>query len=398
MVHNENLPSRVTHMSTSSLHADAYLNEGPDVAPVISTSSTYLFNKHEHGANNYGKDQWYEYSRYGTPTLARAEAVISKLTHGFATVHSSGLSSLFSLLIHFRPTRIIMKHGYFGSDNVVSIYRSVVPEAVVLGLDCEYKENDFVWLETPVNPTGEIEDIQYFANKAHAVNARLVVDSTFAPPPLCDPFKHGADIVMHSGTKYFAGHADVLCGVVIVKCSKTNEALHRQRDVLGDVPGNLESWLLLRSLRTLELRVLQQSKTCQMLVSWLANGAKGSTLVETDGIPVGSIVSVKHASTQTFSPSFDVCNQHPHGFGPVFSILFSSKEQALYVARNLKLTTFATSLGAVVSLVDWRHGGDSAQDPRLLRVSIGLENIEDLKNDWRSTIVASESAIRKNKL
>ncbi|OMJ14874.1 putative trans-sulfuration enzyme [Smittium culicis] len=398
MVYNANTYSNEVHFNTSSLHADAHLVNGPDVAPAISTSSTYLFNKSEHGANNYGDNQLYEYSRYGTPTLARTEAVLSKICNGFATVHSSGLSSLLSLLIHYRPKRIIMKHGYFGCDNVIKIYRTLIPDAVVLGLDCEYKENDFVWLETPVNPTGEIEDIQYFANKAHAVGAILLVDSTFAPPPLCDPFKQGADVVMHSGTKYFGGHSDVLCGVVVTKCAALNEALHRQRDVLGMVPGNLEAWLVLRSLRTLSLRVKQQSKTCQMLVSYLANAAKGCSLAETDGIPVGAVHDVRHASTQRFSPSFDVCAQHPNGFGPVFSILLSSQSQALFVARNLKLATFATSLGSVSSLVDWRHGGDSAQDPRLLRVSIGLEDIEDLKRDWKNTIIASIRATQSNKL
>ncbi|PVU94162.1 hypothetical protein BB559_003060 [Furculomyces boomerangus] len=385
-------------MSTQSIHADQHLIVSPEVAPGITLSSTYLYSKNGHTSPNFGNDQLYQYSRYGTPTIARAESVLGTLTNGYATMHSSGLTSLFALLIHYRPTRIAMKNGYFGSTNVVNLYRTLVPNLVVISLSDQFKENDFVWLETPLNPTGEVDDIRYYANKAHAVNAILAVDSTFAPPPLCDPFKQGADVIVHSGTKYFGGHADVLCGVIVTKCREMNEALHKQRNVMGATPGSMEAWLILRSIRTLELRVRQQSKTTHMLVAWLANAAKGCNLIETDGIPVGAIKSVKHASIQTFSPSFDVCAQHPNGFGPVFSVVFKTQEQALFVARHLRLTTFATSLGGVMSLADWRHGDDPTQDPGLLRISVGLEDIEDLKNDWRSTIQASQIALESSKL
>ncbi|PVU89779.1 hypothetical protein BB560_006272 [Smittium megazygosporum] len=374
-------------ISTASIHADKHLSITPEIAPGISLSSTFLYNKQTHRASNHGKEE-YEYSRDATPVLRRTEAVIGSVCNGFATAYSSGLTALFALLVRFRPTRIVMKRGYFGSDNVVNLYKTIAPGVKVLPICAQYEENDFVWLETPLNPTGEIEDIRYYANKAHAAGAMLVVDSTFAPPPLCDPFKLGADVVVHSGTKYFGGHADVLYGVVVSKCPKLAEELHEQRYVFGAVPGNLESWLVLRSMKTLKLRVLQQSKTAQKLVSWLANAARGATLEETDGIPVGDIVGVKHASLQTFSPSFDVCSQHPNGFGPVFSFYFKTPEQALWVARNLKIFHFATSLGGVMSLVDWRHGDDKSQDPRLLRVSVGLEDIEDLKNDIRRSITA----------
>ncbi|PVU91403.1 hypothetical protein BB561_004402 [Smittium simulii] len=383
-------------IATASIHADKALNATPEVAPSLSVSSTYLYNKKDHKAVNMSGLS-YSYSRDKTPVLSRAEAVIGAVCNGHAIAYSSGLSAMLALLIKLRPKRIVMEHGYFGSTNVVNLYKTLTPDLKIAPLCAEYRENDFVWLESPLNPTGEIKDISYYANKAHAVNAILAIDATFAPPPLCDPFKHGADVVVHSGTKYFGGHADVLYGAVITKCPKMAEELHAQRYVFGAVPGNMESWLVLRSMRTLKLRVLQQSKTTSMFVAWLANAAKGCTLAETDGIPVGSVTRVQHASLQKFSPSFDVCSQYPNGFGPVFSVCLASKEQALWVARNLKVFQFATSLGGVMSLVDWRYGDDTNQDPRLLRISIGLEDIEDLKNDFRSTIVAS-TFVNLNKL
>ncbi|OMH85931.1 putative trans-sulfuration enzyme [Zancudomyces culisetae] len=380
-----------TALSTKAVHADRHLDVHPEVSPAINTSVTYAYSRKDMKAPNYGTDQVYEYARYGTPTLARVESVLSTICGGYAVAYSSGLSALGALLNHYKPRRILMNRGYFGSFNVVQAYlQHHVGSATVLGLDAEFKEGDFVYIETPINPHGEVFDIRYYANRAHAVNALLVVDSTLAPPPLCNPFIQGADVVLHSATKYLGGHADILAGVVVSKCPDLAKALNKERSVSGAVPGNLETWLLLRSLRTLELRVMQQSKTAKMLVAWFHNMAISPIASEEENkIPFGTIVQVRHASIQKVHPAFDVCAQHPNGFGALFTVTLKSREQALAVAKNLRLTTFATSLGDVNSLVDWRHGEDPTTDPRQLRVSVGLENIEDLKNDWRRAIQAS---------
>lgn len=115
--------------------------------------------------------------------------------------------------------------------------------------------------------------------KVHAVGGKLIVDSTFAPPPLQYPFKWGADMIMHSGTKYFGGHSDLLCGVLITKTREEWYPLWNDRTYIGNTPGNLESWLLLRSLRTLHLRVPRQSENATALAGWLAKGG--------DGVPEG---------------------------------------------------------------------------------------------------------------
>lgn len=141
-----------------------------------------------------------------------------------------------------------------------------------LALDCPAESlgaGDVILLETPVNPLGVAFNIEEFAAKAHARGAYLIVDSTFAPPGLQDPFLWGADIVMHSGSKYFGGHSDLLCGVLATKRDDWAKQLFEDRIALGNVIGNLESWLGNRSLRTLDVRVQRASQNSAKLISWL---------------------------------------------------------------------------------------------------------------------------------
>ncbi|KAJ1886648.1 hypothetical protein LPJ81_006663, partial [Coemansia sp. IMI 209127] len=220
----------------------------------------------------------------------------------------------------------------------------------------------------------------------------------------------GADVVVHSATKYLGGHCDLLAGVIVTKSAKSTETLYKTRCALGLGAGSMEAWLLLRSLRTLSIRVRQQSQTTARLVALLESYRQGAITTEQspdeDSLSLGRhIVAVQHATLQFASSSsssaaaaapnacrsFDVAKQHPEGFGAVFAILFATKEQALFVARHLKLHRFATSLGGVESLVDWRFGFDSTADPSLLRISVGLEDYVDLANDWKQALLALDA-------
>lgn len=176
---------------------------------------------------------------------------------------------------------------------------------------------DIVHIETPINPTGEAVSIEAFAKAAHAKGALLSVDSTFAPPPLQDPFKFGADIVLHSGTKYVGGHSDMLCGLLVVKDRGIAHALRLQRAILGGMMGNLEGWLGLRSIRTLSLRVERASKNAEELVQFLHKAVKDGDEI------IGKVVKrVRHASVQEEGSGEDgwLRKQMPNGFGPVFVI------------------------------------------------------------------------------
>lgn len=250
----------------------------------------------------------------------------------------------------------------------------------ILPLECAEEElgpGDVVHLETPVNPTGEAFCIEKFARKAHARGAYLLVDATFGPPGLQDPFLWGADVVMHSGTKYLGGHSDMLCGVLASRNEGWVEKLKKERMYLGSVMGSLEGWLGVRSLRTLEIRVQRQSGNCQHLVSWLHDmlqGAEGGEVVRE------VVERVRHASLQTDDMEW-LKEQMPDGYGPVFAITMRNEDIARKLPSKLELFHHATSLGGVESLIEWRAMSDETVDTRLLRISVGLENWEDLRDD-----------------
>lgn len=252
-------------------------------------------------------------------------------------------------------------------------------------------------LETPVNPTGEAFCIAKFAEKAHARGAVLLVDATFGPPGLQDPIGCGADVVVHSGTKYLGGHSDLLCGVLASGREGWVEGLRGERAFLGSVMGGLEGWLGVRSLRTLEVRVRRQSGSCERLVGWLWG------LLEEEGW-VGDVVErVQHASLQKGDMRW-LREQMPNGFGPVFAVTMKSEWLARRLPSKLELFHHATSLGGVESLIEWRAMSDEKVDTRLLRISVGLEHWEDLRDDLMrgfralreesDSIVPSESPIQ----
>lgn len=275
----------------------------------------------------------------------------------------------------------------------------------VLPLDCpaeDLQQGDLVLLETPINPTGLAVDIAKYAEKAHSRGAYLMVDSTFAPPPLQDPFVHGADIVMHSGTKYIGGHSDMLCGVLSIRKELAfpngeggkegwMSRMLEDREFLGSVMGGLEGWLGVRSVRTMELRVMRQAESAWYLVRTLGNVLHGTgttgdevgNLSKEDCEVVRKVVGkVEHANLQVEDMKSEwLKKQMPHGGGPVFAITMKEGEWARYLPSKLYLFHHATSLGGVESLIEWRTMTDATVGPGLLRVSVGIEDAKDLLQD-----------------
>lgn len=292
------------------------------------------------------------------------------------------------------PKNISIGEGYHGCHGVIGIHQKLTG-LKKLPLDCspeDLQPGDIIHIETPLNPQGTAYDLQKFAEKAHARGAFLTVDATFGPPPLQDPFLWGADLVMHSGTKYLGGHSDLLCGTLTVNPQKAAgefkwvEGLIKDRLFLGSVMGSLEGWLGVRSVRTLEIRVQRQSESAGRLVSWLHTALNGK---DEDGDEDAKIVravlaSIEHASLQ-FADIDDgkgwLAKQMPNGFGPVFSITLKEEEYARRLPSNLNLFHHATSLGGVESLIEWRTMTDPGVERGLLRISVGVEGWEDLKGD-----------------
>ncbi|KAI9040244.1 pyridoxal phosphate-dependent transferase [Aspergillus affinis] len=245
---------------------------------------------------------------------------------------------------------------------------------------------DIVHIETPLNPTGTARNLEYYAEKAHARGAYLVVDSTFAPPPLQSPLNQGADLVMHSGTKYIGGHPDMLCGLLVVPQHRVDEGwdatLIEDRRTYGSIMGNMESWLGLRSLRTLDLRVEKQSATATELVSWL-----GTELQKPGSVIARTIEKVEHASVQHEALKDGwLQKQMPGGYGPIFSIWTKKAEVAQILPSRLYVFQHATSLGGVESLMEWRAMSDEGRDPRVLGVSCGVEDVGDMKADIQQAL------------
>ncbi|CRG91566.1 cystathionine gamma-synthase [Talaromyces islandicus] len=375
--------------ATLAIHADNTVNKVADVAPPIHLSTTYRYPDDPNLLTPAAKfkgdihDVDFVYPRLASPNSTRFETILTSLLKGNALAYGSGLAALNAALVLLNPQRISVGENYHGCHGVIDIFKKI-SGLQKLGLDCapeDLQAGDVIFLETPLNPHGTAFDIDHYAKKAHSRGAFLIVDSTFGPPGIQNPFEWGADIVMHSGSKYFGGHSDLLCGVLATNRKDWFTQLYSERVYLGNNMGNLESWLGVRSLRTLELRVQRASQNATNIVSFLnsalteSNPAPGS-----DAAAIQTVLSeINHASLQT--EAF-VKKQMPNGYGPVFSISLKNAEYAKRFPSKLQFFHHATSLGGVESLIEWRSMSDERVDARLLRVSVGVENWEDLRDDF----------------
>ncbi|TWU77080.1 hypothetical protein ED733_008075 [Metarhizium rileyi] len=383
-------------LSSRTVHADDSISAHRAVAPAMHVSTTFRYHddpeelKHSSDPTKLGDGNNLDpnapldshiYSRDSNPNTTRLEAVLSSILGGPSLTYASGLAAFHAMLIRLNPKRIAIGEGYHGCHGVIQVV-SRLTGLQKLPLDCDASElgpGDIIHVETPLNPTGEARNLQFYADKAHAAGAFLTVDSTFAPPPLQNPFDFGADVIMHSGTKYIGGHSDMLCGVLTVRPGNAwARELRDERIVLGSVMGSMEGWLGLRSLRTLELRVARQSQTASALVKWLSSQLGDAS---TDAAQL--VERLHHASLQPAAAEQGswLRKQMPAGYGPVFAIVMKDTALARKLPSRLRLFHHATSLGGIESLIEWRAMSDPYVDQRLLRVSVGVEGLEDLKND-----------------
>ncbi|CCM04169.1 uncharacterized protein FIBRA_06331 [Fibroporia radiculosa] len=365
---------------TVLVHGDDEFAHGSEVAPSISVTSTFRAPLTEDNIPlnpedfDFRNPTRHVYSRCTQNVSTRAEHVLSKINGGYAMTYASGLAASYAALVYFHPKRIAISGGYHGFHNTIAKRPST--QQAKLGESC----CSVIYVET-ITERLETRDIKFYADKVHAAGGKLVVDSTFAPPPLQYPFKWGADMVLHSGSKYFGGHSDLLCGVLVAQTGEEWKTLWTHRTFLGSMMGSLESWLLLRSLRTLHLRVPRQSESAEGLARWLSLAAGGKAY---DGIPAGVIDKVWHSSLQgTDGRGFNPEVQLEGGWNPTFSIFLTDPEYARLLPHSLKYFIPATSLGGVESLIEQRSSVDPTADPRLVRISVGVEDLEDLKSDLR---------------
>lgn len=353
------------------------------VAPPIHPTSTFARGSdHELMGAHF-------YSRYGSPTLDHAEAIIAQLEGAAGCLlFASGLAAIAAILETVPAGRHIAAPQimYFGAQLwlkriakeraiALTFYDQTDPDA--LGVALRPGETALVWVECPTNPTWDMTDLAAAAGHAHRCGALLGVDSTGAPPCTTRPLDYGADIVMHSATKYLNGHSDLTAGAVSLRSPEQLAALKQIRTYSGGVLGAFEAWLLIRGMRTLHVRFRQQSETALRFARHFAQHPK----VERVLYP-GLEYHPGHAIAR---------RQMGDGFGGMLSVLVRGAEDlAKKVSLRTKLFVSATSLGGVESLIEHRRsieGPDSPVPANLLRISIGLESGDDLIADFEQALI-----------
>ena len=276
--------------------------------------------------------------------------------------YSSGMVAAAAILDRVRPRRIVLPDVYHGVRDLVRREESLGALEVVepgrLG------PGDLWWTETPSNPKCLITDLEEVTTAAHGVGALVVCDATFATPLAMNPLGLGVDVVLHSATKAIGGHSDAMAGVVVVRDEAEAEALRSERLLTGGVPGSLDSWLVLRGVRTLPLRVERATDSAGTIATFLFERS----------VPTWYPGLEDH-------PGHDIALRQMRSMGSMLSIDLGTAPEAEAFIDSLALFTSATSLGGVESLAEHRLKSDPSIDPGLVRLSIGIEDVDDLLED-----------------
>jgi len=309
-----------------------------------------------------------EYGRYGNPTWTAFEDVLGELEGGRCLSFASGLAAVATVLdlVGQGATVLAPRHAYNGSvmqladlearGRINARLVDVVDTDAVVGA-CD--DAALVWLESPTNPALEVADIETIARAAHEAGAYVVVDNTFATPLRQRPLTLGADLVVHSATKYLSGHSDSVLGAIVTADDQLYDVLKGRRDLAGAIPGTLEAWLALRGLRTLHLRLDRAESNAQTLAQRLG----------------------EHAAVDEV--------RYP-GFGGIVSVVVAGgADPADLLVRSLSLWVHATSLGGVESTCErrrrWKSEPATIPDG-LVRLSVGIEDVEDLWADLQQAL------------
>lgn len=369
-------------LETLAVHAGREIEAGTGaVTPSITLATTF-----ERAADGTFPEGQPIYTRLGNPNRDSLEMALAALEGGStALAFGSGQAAAAAMLQSLATgDHVILSDDlYHGVRHLVKEILSrwgllfefvdmTDPENVAKAIRPQTK---LVWLETPSNPSLKIADITRIAALAHEAGAWCAVDNTWATPIWQRPLELGADVVMHSTTKYFGGHSDILGGCLILNDAELSARLRQIQKLSGAVPAPFDCWLTLRSLPTLPVRVRAQTETADQVAAFLAQHPR---------------VEAVHYPGLTSHPGHDIAARQMKGFGAMLSFqVKGGRDAALAVAANVKLFFRATSLGGIESLIEHRasiEGADTPTPQNLLRVSIGLEHADDLIEDLDQAI------------
>ncbi len=384
-------PDSLTGDSTRSVHeAEPFDKEtGSLVAPIFETA-TFGFSKASEVPKAVSGERGYVYSRWDNPTVVRLENKMAAFEHGEdAAAFSSGMAAISTSVLSFlKKGDEVVGIGdlYGGTYSLLHDYlpgmgiRSTLVDTTDMRAMARAvrKNTKIVYIETPTNPTLKLVDIREAAEIAHSVGAKLLVDNTFASPINQSPLQLGADVVLHSATKFLNGHADLIAGVA-VSGKKTIHAIKMMRRELGGTLDPLPAWLVLRGMKTMALRVRQQNVNAQSLAEYLARHRK--------------VLRVNYPGLRTH-PQHQLARRQMKGFGGMMSFeLKGTMRDAMKFTENLRVASLAASLGGVETLVsqpfNMTHTQMTAKarartgiPDTLVRVSVGIEDEKDLVSDF----------------
>jgi len=360
---------------------------GSVMAPIYQTTT--------YSQNTPGSHKGFEYSRSGNPTRAALEKSLASIENGrFGIAFGSGLAAIDAVLKLFKPgDEIISTNDLYGGSFrlFTSIFENFGIKFHFIGMDKannieEYinQNTKLIWVETPTNPMMNIIDIEAVSNIAKNYKLLLAVDNTFATAFLQTPLDMGADIVMHSATKYLGGHSDVVMGSLVVNDENLAEKLYFIQNASGAICGPQDSFLVLRGIKTLHIRMQRHCENGEIVAKFLKSHPK--------------VAKVYWPGFEDH-PNHDIAKKQMKGFGGMIS--FNTKENTLVsatkIVENLKVFTLAESLGGVESLAGHPASMTHASIPKkereergvvdsLIRLSVGIEDEEDLVADLKQAL------------
>ena len=350
--------------------------------------STPIYQVSTYKQEAVGKFKGYEYSRTGNPTRHALEELISDVEYGHAGfAFASGMAAISSVMMLFSAgDHVILTDDVYGGTyrvvnkvlNRFGLEFTFVDTGDLAAVEAAVQENTkAIFIETPTNPLLKVTDIEAVSAFAKAKGMLTIVDNTFMTPYLQNPIPLGADIVLHSATKYIGGHSDVVAGLVVVNTAELAEEMHFVQNSIGAILGPQDSWLLIRGLKTLGIRMEETGTNAQQIAEFL-DGHEAVGKVIYPGLPAHS--------------GHELMKKQSAGFGGMISFDVGSREKAGELLAKLKYFTLAESLGAVESLISVPAQMTHASIPAerraelgigdgLVRISVGIEDVEDLIED-----------------
>jgi cystathionine gamma-synthase len=367
------------------------IHEGQEPDPTTGAVSVPIYQTSTYAQEAVGQHKGYEYARVSNPTrtaLQQNLASLESAEHGVA--FASGLGAVTTIMHLLNPgdRAVLIADVYGGVYRMTSqVYEprgyafEYVPAADFERLaDFLDERTRLVWIETPSNPMLNVVDIRAAAETAHAAGAIVVVDNTFATPYLQRPLELGADIVLHSTTKYLGGHSDVVGGFAATNDPTIAERLYFLQKSLGAVPGPFDCWLVLRGIKTLAVRMRQHCRNAQAVAARLARHPRVEEVLY-PGLPT--------------HPGHAIAARQMRDFGGMISFLAESEEEAVALVARTKIFRLAESLGGVESLIEhparMTHASTAdapfAAPKNLVRLSVGIESADDLIADLEAALV-----------